>query len=193
MFSWNLELFGHINATAATPHWLVAVAIAIAQDLIWLVPAWLTLSWFRSGAQGRRDLLEVLAVMLLALGFGQVIGALWPQPRPFMVHIGSQFLAHVADPGFPSDHVTVFWSAACGAFAARRFARIGLAWLGLGLLVGWSRVFLGVHFPLDVLGAFPVAALAALTVRALHRPMQPIYTALVNLWHRTLSEGVIRR
>nr|WP_277988870.1 undecaprenyl-diphosphatase [Ramlibacter ginsenosidimutans] len=163
---------------------MVLVAIAIAQWVIWLAPAWLALSWFRSDALGRRDLLEVLAVILLALAFGQLIVMAWPQPRPFMVHLGSQFLAHVADPGFPSDHVTVFWSAACAALATRRFARMAALWFALGLLVGWSRVFLGVHFPLDVLGALPVAALAALCVRGLRRPMQPIYTGLVSLWAR---------
>lgn len=184
MFAWNIELFERINASATTPHWLVLVAIAIAQWLIWLVPVWLTLSWFRSDTQGRRDLLEVLAVMLLALGFGQLIVMAWPQPRPFMVPLGSQFLTHVADPGFPSDHVTVFWSAACATLATRRFPRMAVPWFALGLLVGWSRVFLGVHFPLDVLGALPVAALAALCVRGLRRPMQPIYTGLVNLWSR---------
>jgi undecaprenyl-diphosphatase len=184
VLAWNIELFERINASATTPHWLLTVAVPIAQWLILLVPAWLTLSWFRSDAQGRRDLLQVLAVILLALGFGQAVVTLWPQPRPFTMHLGSQFLAHVPDPGFPSDHVTVFWSAACAALATRQFARIGLLWFALGLLVGWSRVFLGVHFPLDVLGALPVGALAALGMRALRQPMQPIYTGLLNLWAR---------
>lgn len=187
MLSWNAELFDRINATAATPHWLVAVAIAVAQWLIWLVPAWLTISWFHSDARGRRDLLEVPAATLLALGLGQVIVAAWPQPRPFMVHLGSQFLAHVPDPGFPSDHVTVFWSAACAALATRRFARMAPVWFVSGLLVGWSRVFLGVHFPLDVLGALPVAVLGTLVVWALRRPLQPIYTGLVNAWDRVFG------
>jgi undecaprenyl-diphosphatase len=90
----------------------------------------------------------------------------------------------VPDPGFPSDHVTFFWSVACAALASRRFARFGLVWFGLGLLVGWSRVFLGVHFPVDVFGALLVAVLATSCVHALRRPMQPVYTQVVNLWER---------
>lgn len=184
VFAWNVELFERINATAATPHWLITLAIGIAQWVIWLVPLWLTLSWFRSRAQERRELLQALATVLLALALGQAIGMAWPQPRPFMLHLGSQFLAHAPDPGFPSDHVTVFWSLACAALATRGFSRLAVLWFALGLLVGCSRVFLGVHFPLDVLGALPVAVLAALSVWALRQPMEPIYTALVSLWGR---------
>jgi undecaprenyl-diphosphatase len=184
MFAWNVALFQRINATAATPHALIALANVIAQWTIWLIPMWLTVSWFRSDAQGRRELLEVLAVTLLALGFGQAIGMAWPQPRPFMVHVGTPFLAHVPDPGFPSDHVTTFWSVACAALASRRFARFGLVWFGLGLLVGWSRVFLGVHFPMDVFAALPVAVVATACVHALRRPMQPVYTQVEKLWER---------
>jgi undecaprenyl-diphosphatase len=184
MLAWNVALFQRINATPATPHALIALAIVVAQWAIWLIPLWLTVSWFRSDAQGRRELLEVLAVTLLALGFGQAIGMAWPQPRPFMVHLGTQFLAHVPDPGFPSDHVTVSWSVACAALASRRFARFGLVCFGLGLLVGWSRVFLGVHFPMDVFGALPVAVVATACVHALRRPMQPVYTEVERHWAR---------
>jgi undecaprenyl-diphosphatase len=45
-----------------------------------------------------------------------------------------------------------------GLFGAR-----GLAWMvaGLGLLVAWSRIYLGVHFPFDMLGALVVSACAS--------------------------------
>jgi undecaprenyl-diphosphatase len=88
------------------------------------------------------------------------------------------------EPGFPSDHVTVFRSSACTTLATRRFARSGLLWVGLALLEGWSRVFLGVHFPLDVFGALPVAGLATACVHALRRPLQSVYAQVVNLWER---------
>lgn len=115
---------------------------------------------------GDRDGLAAAAAVHDSLGC--------PVPRP------------CARPGVPERPCdwTVFWAAACAVLATRRFARIALLWFALGLLVGWSRAFLGIHFPLDVLGAMPVAVLAALSVRSLRRPMRPMYTWAVNLWAR---------
>ena len=42
--AWNLALFRSLNAGATTPHWLVALAVAIAQWLIWLIPLCLALA-----------------------------------------------------------------------------------------------------------------------------------------------------
>jgi len=41
----------------------------------------------------------------------------------------------------------------------------GLITLALALPVAWSRLFLGVHFPLDMIGAIPVACTGLLVVK----------------------------
>lgn len=178
----NILLFERINASAATPHWQIAVALAVAQWVIWLVPIGLAVAWVRGDGVTRATLLEMVLAVFIALGIGQVIGHIWPEPRPFMLHLGAQFLAHDPDPGMPSDHVTVFWSLACAALAARRFRGWAAPLFALGLLVGWTRVFLGVHFPFDVLGALPVAAAGAVISRAMRRPLVPLYVAAVRCW-----------
>lgn len=177
----DLQLYALINAPADPARWTLALALAVAQLLIWLVPLALSLAWLRGGAASRRELLQMLLVALLALGVGQLVTLLWPQPRPFALHLGHQFLAHADDPGFPSDHVTVFWSLAVAALGTRRHLRWAPVLLVLGLLVGWSRVYLGVHFPLDVLGAAPVALVGALVERLLRRPLRPAWLALLRL------------
>ncbi|ODV06672.1 MAG: hypothetical protein ABT20_12865 [Rubrivivax sp. SCN 70-15] len=174
-------MFALINAPANPARWTLTLALAVAQGLIWLVPLALSLAWLRGGAETRRELLQMLLVALLALGVGQLVTRFWPQPRPFALHLGHQFMAHADDPGFPSDHVTVFWSlavAALGTLGCRRWAPVLLV---LGLLVGWSRVYLGVHFPLDVLGAAPVALAGVLVERLLRRPLAPLWAALLRL------------
>ena len=179
----DLQLFSALNASAATAHWQIAMALAIAQWLIWTVPAGLFIAWLRADDAIRKDLLELLAAVMLALALAQVVTHLWPRPRPFMLHLGLQYLPHSPDPGLPSDHVTVFWSLACAALAIPRFRPWTLPLLGLGLVVGWSRVFLGVHFPLDVIGALPVAIGGAALARCLRPWMQAPYAAAVRCWH----------
>lgn len=180
----NLALFAQLNASAATPHWQIVAARFIAQGVILGVPVALVWAWLRGGEPDRRALLEMLLAVVVALGIGQLVTHLWPQPRPFMVHAGSQFLAHSADPGLPSDHVTVFWSLACAAILGGRFRSWSVPLFVLGLMVGWSRVFLGVHFPYDVAAALPFACLGAMLARWLRRPMSPVYGTLVRLWVR---------
>lgn len=178
----NLLLFNRINASAATPHWEVAAALLLAQWLIWLVPAGLIVAWIRADRADHANLIEMLVAVLLALGIGQLIGLLWPEPRPFVLHLGSQFLAHAPDPGMPSDHVLVFWSLAASSLASMRHRACALVLFALGLLVGWSRVFVGVHFPFDVLGALPVAGIAAVIAHLLRLLMAPAFTWPGRIW-----------
>ena len=179
----NLHLFELINAAPGLGHGRLALAVALANWTIWLLPVAMTVAWIRGDDVAREDLSMMLLSVLVALCMAQAISHLWPQPRPFALHLGTQYLAHAIDPGLPSDHVTVFWSLALGAFGTRRFAVWGLPLMTLGLLVGWARVYLGLHFPFDVLAAFPVSAIGAGVAQALRKPAQPTVKRILRLYH----------
>lgn len=155
----NQTLFLTINATPSTPASLIDVARFIADYVIYLVPLSLIAMWLSGDAQRRETALHACCVALLALGINQVIGMLWPHPRPFVMGIGHTFLDHAPDSSFPSDHGTVF---ACVALTLllKGVPRYGIAILLAGLAVAWARVFVGVHFPLDMAGAVIVASVA---------------------------------
>lgn len=157
--NWNQQLFLWITAGDAAPPWAVQWATAVADQLIWGIPLLLAALWLW-GDEGRRNTaLQAVAVTYLALGFNQLIIIVWPHHRPFVDGLGHQWLEHAADPSFPSDHMTVFCGTAL-ALLAGGARRAGALVLLCGVAVGWSRVYLGVHYPFDMLGALLVSVLA---------------------------------
>jgi len=78
--------------------------------------------------------------------------AIADRPRPYQVVADAVLRQQPAHgTSFPSSHtaVTVAVVIALVPFLARPLAVAGT---GYAVLVGWSRVYLGVHYPLDVLG-----------------------------------------
>ncbi|ACC76182.1 phosphatase PAP2 family protein [Paraburkholderia phymatum] len=161
--AFNQALFLTINATTSTPRWQIGVASCVADYVIYLVPLVLAALWLSGNRDSREAALRACCVTLLALGFNQIIGLAWMHPRPFMIGLGHTFVEHAPDSSFPSDHGTVFASVALTLLFARvRWA--GLLTLVAGLAVAWSRVYIGVHFPFDMLGAALIACVAYVLV-----------------------------
>ena len=72
------------------------------------------------------------------------------------MEVGRTLIYHARNGSFPSDHMLIFSSIAFSyLFSAQR--KLGIFLLVMAWLVAWSRVYLGVHFPLDMLGAFLLA------------------------------------
>ena len=105
-----------------------------------------------------RDAPEALVwLALLGMGLAWAAAALLKHsvaaPRPFMLGLGTEWLGHSGGNGFPSSHAAVAMAFAVSmALGPWRWPWRGAAVL-CGLLVGWSRIALGVHFPSDVLAA----------------------------------------
>lgn len=153
----NQSLFLALNASPDSPDAILLLARVAASGTIFMVPAVLLWLWFSGGHQGHRQALFCSLSILIALGLGAICGILWFHPRPFMIPLGHTWIAHTADNGFPSDHGTVMFSAALALLSARARA-VGILLLLAALAVAWARIFLGVHFPLDMVGAVFISA-----------------------------------
>ena len=157
----NEALFLLINAPASPNAVLLAIAKVLADQAIWLAPVALIIGWFRGSERTRKLMLEATASGLAGLLINQVIGLFWQHPRPFMVGLGNTFIPHAADSSFPSDHLTLLWSIAFSFLMHQRPRFSGVVLALLGLPVAWARIYLGVHFPLDMAGAALVAVSSA--------------------------------
>lgn len=180
----NLHLFELINAPPGLGPVRLMVAKALAQWLVYVVPLALAAAWLRGDHATRRQLLQMLLAIAITMAIAQVVGLARPQPRPFTLHLGAQYLQHAGDPRLPSDHVTLLWSLALSALTTHRFAVWGFPLLAAGLVVGWSRVYLGVHFPYDVFAAFPVSLAGAVAAFVLREPAEPAIGLILSLYDR---------
>ena len=188
----NRSLFLLLNAGQNAPSALIALARAVAQYLIWIVPAGLIAAWLRGSNRTRQALLAAAIAGLVGLLVSQAIGLAWYHPRPFAVGIGRTLLAHAADSSFPSDHVTLIWAVAISLMARQATRRAGWALAALGLPLAWARIYLGLHWPLDMLGAAFVALPSAWLIRRQERRLIAPAMPLLLSAYRRLCSGPIR-
>ena len=93
---------------------------------------------------------------------------------------------------FPSDHLTLLWAVAFSFLMHRSPRLAGIALALLGLPVAWARIYLGVHFPLDMVGAALVAVLSAwLAFREVRIYLPATYSLAINV-HRVLFGKLIQ-
>ena len=67
-------------------------------------------------------------------------------------------IEHTPDNGFPSDHALL--AVTVGAIIYTQNQLVGSILIGLGVLVGISRVLSGVHHTLDIMGSIAIALAA---------------------------------
>ncbi len=159
----NLALLHLLNASSSANESTIKLAILVADYAIYLVPVFLVITWLFGGDEKKNVALKSVVVALIALGIAQVIVRIYPHPRPFMLGVGRTLIAHAPDPSFPSDHMTFMSSIALTYLVARRYV-IGWTLFAAALCVAWSRVYLGVHFPLDMVGGAMLALLVVLAI-----------------------------
>lgn len=108
-------------------------------------------------------------LVLLALGANAVLCNLFLKPmvgriRPYDLLGYEILIPPVGDPSFPSGHTSASFAAAAALYAIDR--RWGTAAYFFAVLMGFSRLYLGVHFPTDVLaGAVIGVFMAKLVIR----------------------------
>ena len=143
--------------------WAIFVLVGLA-GAVWFVA--------RPGGSQRSKLAALSAAVsaALALLLDVAFAQLWFHNRPFVDHPGATLLLvqHGADNSFPSDHASVAFAVAFAVLAFHR--RFGLVLLVGAAAVAIDRIFVGVHYPVDVVASLFVGLGSALAVTTVGRP-----------------------
>ncbi|MEU7677165.1 phosphatase PAP2 family protein [Micromonospora taraxaci] len=169
----NYHLFHLINSAAGHHYPLDDVLEWCAVWLIYLLGALATVALLLGlRSRGWPLLVRVAASLALAFTAGQVVARVSTEVRPFQTHPVHQLIPH--DPGgsLPSDHATAAFAVAfaVGVFLSWRW---GLLLSVLAAVIGFARVWAGVHYPVDILAGATIGGgvvlIIALAVRVLDR------------------------
>lgn len=155
--------FRRVYDFANSTSWLHGFMAFMAKDGIALFALTLLAGWWigRRNSSPRQVATAVWAAVaaVVALILVQPIADAAKEARPFVALHTHKLIAHAADYGFPSDHATGAGAIAAGLLFVSW--RLGLLAALLALLIAFSRVYVGVHFPQDVLAGLALGAVVA--------------------------------
>jgi len=168
MLKLDTHLFLLLNAGATPSAPVEWLAIVAAKFVIVAIPLYLAALWIDGRRRNRLTAIALVLAFAIALVLSTLIGMVVFRPRPFMIGLGHALVQHRPNSSFPSNHGLAFAVWAAVLFMLRRRA---MAWLAvaLGVLVAWSRIYVGIHYPLDMIGAAIIAipvAMAPLWIMA---------------------------
>jgi undecaprenyl-diphosphatase len=163
---------------------------------------------------GQRLVLLTCVAVVLALCLNILLSAALYEPRPFVSHprVVHLLIAHAADASFPSDHEAVaaamatmlvaylflLWRERRTALAPTRSRgrggngstplALGGALAAVGVLgaifIGVARVYVGVHYPGDILGGATCGAVSGIFATSVRPLAEPALEPLVRLAER---------
>ncbi|MEU0744008.1 phosphatase PAP2 family protein [Streptomyces sp. NPDC006134] len=171
----DVELLYDINGLAKdAPHWFDRVMEYVGEYGLLLALVLLVLwCWWSVRRRGGPDAAPSVAALVwapLAAGIAVLVNVpirgFVERPRPFKSHEGLDVLVDGKnDFSFVSDHATLTMAMGVALFVANR--RFGLVGIALALLEGFCRVYMGVHYPTDVVGGFALGTAVALLLSPL--------------------------
>ena len=177
ILSWDKSLFLFVNNSCQNPlfDWLMPRITRFENFIIVLLVLALLLLW-KGRARGR--VFVIAAILLLSIvdrGNSDIVKPLFMRPRPYDTMIGIRWYKsqrfqitsravvekYKNTRSFPSTHAVNIWAMA--VLAGLFYRRLIPILFSFAALVAFSRVYIGHHYPLDILGGACLGAGAGIT------------------------------
>lgn len=157
----NIDAFRMINNLGKDYSFLNPVVVFIAEYLLYFLFLAMILHWFTRNKKNRMMVIQSVVTVILAEIIGKIAGQFYSHHQPFAVLPNvSQLIEHGIDNSFPSDHSIIFFSICFSFWLVRK--KEWWLWITLAILVAISRVWVGVHYPVDVMTGAIIGIISAL-------------------------------
>jgi undecaprenyl-diphosphatase len=150
-------LFKIINDFAGQFIWLDIAMIFSASWLIYLLAVAPLLLRDRLKAS-----ILTLSSIIVAYGVNLLISLMYLRQRPFVDHPANLLIPQETSKSFPSDHTAISFAIATSIFLINRKA--GIAAYIVAVIISFSRIYVGVHYPADIFGGIVVGMLSSMLI-----------------------------
>ena len=146
----NLGGFRWLNDLAGNNVWLDRFMVFAADKMGYLLILSVLVLFWKKESLKRVLLVSWGSALIARFVFVAIIRYFFYSPRPFLVLENVKILMnHEIESSFPSGHMAFYFALATGVYLYDK--KVGLIFLFLAGLMGLARIFVSVHWPLDIL------------------------------------------
>ncbi|PIR78541.1 MAG: hypothetical protein COU28_01035 [Candidatus Magasanikbacteria bacterium CG10_big_fil_rev_8_21_14_0_10_36_16] len=183
------KLFFKINAQLGKCLWFDRLMYLSANLLIYVL-AFFVITWgvFVLGGVDPEKFETMVKILLTTFVFSFVISygvaLFWKHPRPIVEFPETKMLLHPIEvwKSFPSDHTSMSFLLVGSVVLMGAGLGFSIFVLLLATIIAFSRVYVGVHYPRDILGGFLLAMILLFSSQWLVMNVtQPLYAFLTHL------------
>ncbi|WMY96425.1 MAG: phosphatase PAP2 family protein [Arsenophonus sp.] len=160
----NLNLFHLITSIPITSGIALKFVFFLAHQLIFIFFFCTILYWFLG--LKKTIIIRMIFVyktfiaIIISLLMSWIIGIFFSQERPFLIIACKHLLTHKETPSFPSNHGIVAFTISFSFLFWFKKNWVGFLLFMKSFMIAGARIFLCIHWPLDMLGAFILSVIA---------------------------------
>lgn len=157
----NIDTFRVINDLGKQYSSLNSTMVFLAEYMVYFLGLIIMAYWFTQSRKNKMMIIQAMVAFVTAELIGKLVGKLHLNYQPFAVLPNvNKLVDHAVDNSFPSDHTILFFSICFSFWLVQK--KTGWVWLLLAFCVAISRIWVGVHYPFDVVTGALIGIISAL-------------------------------
>lgn len=175
----NYAIFRAINQLVGRYPLMDNMMIAISQKVRYLYVLFFLVMWFRN-TYNKIVTISAGISAGLTLIINAVIKQFYFKPRPFLQHAVHALppLPPPKNSTFPSKHTTLAFAVSTMVLLYKRL--VGCMMMLLAGMAGLSRIWMGHHYPLDIIGSALLGSLSSVVIHKTWRLWNPFIMWIIR-------------